>query len=96
MIFAGSGGMDPSMIEWTLLVMDSFIRRQRQSIHFGDLEILIDFRAQVEWVRIVVQIRVTTQTEIEPTLQSIDQMSSSARSSLSITNRRFESPHHSP
>lgn len=61
MILAGSGGMDPVMIEWSLLITDAFVWRQRQAVDFGDFEILVDFRAQVEWVRVVVQIWVVSQ-----------------------------------
>jgi len=62
MILAGSSGMDPVMIELTRLVTDAFVWRQWQAVHFGDLEVLVDFRAQVKWVSVVVQIRVVSQT----------------------------------
>ena len=56
MILAGGSRVDPVMIECALLVTDTFIWRQRQAVDLGDLEILVDFRTQVEWVCVVVQI----------------------------------------
>lgn len=61
MILAGGSRVDPVMIECALLVTDTFVWRQRQAVDFCDLEILVDFRAQIEGVCVVVQIRVVSQ-----------------------------------
>jgi hypothetical protein len=45
MVFAGSGGMNPSMIECAMLVVYAFIWRQWKSVDFGNFEVFVDFRA---------------------------------------------------
>jgi hypothetical protein len=89
MILAGSSGMDPVVIEWALLVTDTFVRCQRQAVHFGNLEILVDFCAQVEWVSVIVQIWVVSQAKIEPALHPPSNIS---KSTIPIFDHRFHSP----
>ncbi|KAI7180370.1 hypothetical protein KC360_g64 [Hortaea werneckii] len=50
MVLASSRRMFPATVEWTFFIVDSFIGSRRESINFGDFELLRHFSAQhYEW-----------------------------------------------
>lgn len=69
MILAGRSCVDLAAIVRTVVIINSLIRCAGEAVNPNDLEFLRYLCADVEWVRIIVGVRVFEMTAVKPALR---------------------------
>lgn len=68
MILAGGRRMYSPSVKFALFMIDTLVRSHGQAIDLHDLQIFRHFSAKIEWICVVVQIKMLCQAKVEPAL----------------------------